>query len=95
MVAVVHSGGIETKYGHMSRIAAYAGERVRRGDVIGYVGSSGLATGPHLHFEVTRNGRPVNPLSVKEIRSGPGQLTGEKLAAFQGQLRALLVAGPS
>jgi hypothetical protein len=44
---------------------------------------------------VTRNGRPVNPLSVKEIRGGPGQLTGEKLAAFQGQLRALLVAGTS
>jgi murein DD-endopeptidase MepM/ murein hydrolase activator NlpD len=95
MVAVVHGGGLETKYGHMSRIAAYPGEQVRRGDVIGYVGSSGLSTGPHLHFEVTRNGRPVNPLSVKEIRGGPGQLTGEKLAAFQGQLRALLVAGTS
>jgi murein DD-endopeptidase MepM/ murein hydrolase activator NlpD len=95
MVAVVHAGGLETKYGHMSRIAAYPGERVRRGDVIGYVGSSVLSTGPHLHVEVTRNGRPVNPLSVKEIRGGPGQLTGEKLAAVQGQLRARLVAGGS
>ena len=94
-VMILHGGGLETKYGHMSRIAAHAGAQVRRGDVIGYVGSSGLSTGPHLHFEVTRNGRPVNPLSVKEIRGGPGQLTGEKLVAFQSQLRTLLLAGAS
>jgi murein DD-endopeptidase MepM/ murein hydrolase activator NlpD len=59
-VEIAHAGGIETKYGHMSRIAAYAGEIVRRGEVIGYVGSTGLSTGPHLHFEVMKNGRPVN-----------------------------------
>ena len=92
-VAIVHAGGIETKYGHMSRIAAYAGEVVHRGEVIGYVGSSGLSTGPHLHFEVIRNGRPVNPLSVKEIAGGPGELEGEKLIAFQNELRKLLLAG--
>ena len=80
-VAIVHAGGIETKYGHMSRIAAYAGEVVHRGEMIGYVGSSGLSTGPHLHFEVLRNGRPVNPQSVKEIAGGPGMLQGEKLTA--------------
>jgi murein DD-endopeptidase MepM/ murein hydrolase activator NlpD len=94
-VAILHSGGIETKYGHMSRIAAYAGESVRRGEVIGYVGSSGLSTGPHLHFEVMKNGRPVNPLSVKEIRGGPGQLEGQKLVAFQNELRKLLLVGAS
>ncbi len=92
-VQIVHGGGIETKYGHMSRIAAYAGELVHRGEVIGYVGSSGLSTGPHLHFEVMKNGRPVNPLSVKEIGGGPGQLEGAKLAQFQDQLRQLLLAG--
>jgi murein DD-endopeptidase MepM/ murein hydrolase activator NlpD len=91
-VAILHGGGIETKYGHMSRIAAYAGENVRRGDVIGYVGSSGLSTGPHLHFEVMKNGRPVNPLSVKAIAGGPGQLEGQKLVAFHNELRKLLLA---
>jgi murein DD-endopeptidase MepM/ murein hydrolase activator NlpD len=91
-VAIVHGGGIETKYGHMSRIAAYAGENVRRGDVIGYVGSSGLSTGPHLHFEVMKNGRPVNPMSVKAIAGGPGQLEGQKLVVFQNELRKLLLA---
>jgi murein DD-endopeptidase MepM/ murein hydrolase activator NlpD len=92
-VELVHAGGIETRYGHMSRIAAYPGEMVHRGDVIGYVGSSGLSTGPHLHFEVMKNGRPVNPLSVKEIAGGPGQLEGARLVAFQNQLRSILLAG--
>ena len=82
---------IETKYGHMSRIAAYAGELVHRGDVIGYVGSTGLSTGPHLHFEVMKNGRPVNPLSVKSIQGGPGQLDGAKLVAFHNELRKMLL----
>lgn len=92
-VAIAHAGGIETKYGHMSRIAAYAGETVRRGDVIGYVGSTGLSTGPHLHFEVMKNGRPVNPLSVKSIQGGPGQLEGAKLVAFHNELRKMLLVG--
>jgi murein DD-endopeptidase MepM/ murein hydrolase activator NlpD len=93
MVMIAHAAGIETKYGHMSRIAAYAGEVVHRGEVIGYVGSSGLSTGPHLHFEVTRNGRPVNPQSVKAIAGGPGQLEGAKLVQFQDQLRQILLVG--
>jgi murein DD-endopeptidase MepM/ murein hydrolase activator NlpD len=93
MVMIAHAAGIATKYGHMSRIAAYAGEVVHRGEVIGYVGSSGLSTGPHLHFEVTRNGRPVNPQSVKAIAGGPGQLEGAKLVAFQNELRQILLAG--
>ena len=92
-VAIVHAGGIETKYGHMSRIAAFAGELVHRGQVIGYVGSSGLSTGPHLHYEVLKNGRPVNPGSVTAIGGGPGQLRGEKLLAFHDRLRKLLLQG--
>jgi murein DD-endopeptidase MepM/ murein hydrolase activator NlpD len=93
-VEIAHTGGIDTLYGHMSRIAAHAGELVRKGQVIGYVGSTGLSTGPHLHFEVTKNGRPVNPASVK-LTGGPGHLEGEKLHAFQSELRGLLLAGNS
>jgi len=90
-VEIAHAGGVETRYGHMSRIAAYSGEQVHRGDVIGYVGSTGLSTGPHLHFEVMKNGRPVNPMSVKAIAGGPGQLQGAQLIAFHGELRKLLL----
>lgn len=93
-VQIAHSGGLDTLYGHMSRLVAYAGETVRRGEVIGYVGSSGLSTGPHLHFEVTKDGRPVNPLTVK-MGGGPGQLQGAKLQAFQDELRKLLLVGSS
>ena len=91
-VAIAHGGGIQTSYSHMSRIGVASGEAVRRGQVIGYVGSSGLSTGPHLHYEVYKNGRPVNPMSVK-LSGGPAQLQGEKLHAFQGELRKLLTAG--
>jgi murein DD-endopeptidase MepM/ murein hydrolase activator NlpD len=63
-VRLEHGGGLGTGYGHMSRIAVAPGTRVRAGQVIGYVGSSGLSTGPHLHYEVYRNGATVNPLSV-------------------------------
>lgn len=61
-----HDLGLETAYGHMKGYAKSvgAGSRVRRGDIIGYVGSSGLSTGPHLHFEVIMDGRQVDPLQV-------------------------------
>ena len=64
-VRVVHAGGIVTSYSHMSALAASPGEPVRQGQVIGYVGSSGLSTGPHLHFEVRINGQPVDPMTVQ------------------------------
>ena len=89
-VQIAHAQGLETTYGHMSRIAAHIGELVHKGEVIGFVGSTGLSTGPHVHFEVTRNGRPVNPMSVK-MSGGPGHLEGEKLHAFQSELRSLLL----
>ena len=62
VVIVDHGGGFATVYGHCSRLLVSDGERVGRGQVIARVGATGLATGPHLHFEVRINGHPVNPL---------------------------------
>jgi hypothetical protein len=65
-VRLRHNGKTETAYAHMSRFARnlYAGARVNQGDVIGFVGASGRATGPHLHFEVLLNGDQVNPTNI-------------------------------
>ncbi len=62
-VIINHGYGYETLYGHMSRIVARQGQKIKRGDLIGYVGNSGSSTGPHLHYEVRKNGNPVNPVN--------------------------------
>lgn len=61
-VVVNHGFGYETLYAHMVRIKARVGTRVKRGEVIGYVGTSGKSTGPHLHYEVHKNGTPLDPI---------------------------------
>jgi murein DD-endopeptidase MepM/ murein hydrolase activator NlpD len=91
-VQINHGGGLATGYGHMSRIAARPGQRVRQGQVIGYVGSTGLSTGPHLHYELYRNGRHVNPASVTFTQRA--QLSGDNLARFRAQLARLKAVKP-
>ena len=67
LVEVQHPNGYATRYAHLSRIAPgiVSGRPVRQGEVVGYVGATGLATGPHLHYEVRRKGQPVDPLLVQ------------------------------
>lgn len=63
MVDIDHGGGVVTRYAHMSSIAVSVGKNVERGELIGYVGSTGNSSGPHLHFEVIVNGRQLNPMN--------------------------------
>jgi murein DD-endopeptidase MepM/ murein hydrolase activator NlpD len=93
-VKLEHGGGLGTGYGHMSRIAVSPGQHVQAGQVIGYVGSTGLSTGPHLHYEVYQSGRTVNPLSVSfAFRAAPGVDKGE-LDAVKGKIAQLKGVAP-
>ena len=87
-VRLNHSAGMGTGYGHMSRIAVRSGQRVTRGQVIGYVGSTGISTGPHLHYELYRNGVAINPRSVSF--SVVQALSGGDLREFKAKLARLL-----
>lgn len=92
-VKLKHNGGLSSGYGHMSRIAVRPGTRVARGQIIGYVGSTGLSTGPHLHYEVWRNGAAINPkaLSFTEV----AQLSGQALRSFRARVSSLLAVKPA
>jgi len=61
-VVIQHGFGYESLYGHLSRMAVTPGQKVKRGEIIGYVGSTGMSTGDHLHYEVIKNGVKVNPI---------------------------------
>jgi murein DD-endopeptidase MepM/ murein hydrolase activator NlpD len=63
-IVVRHGFGLTTRYGHLSSFAAKTGQRVKRGDVIGYVGSTGRSTGAHVHYEILANGKLINPLQL-------------------------------
>ena len=87
-VRLNHAGGMATGYAHMSRIVARPGAHVRQGQVIGYVGSTGLSTGPHLHYELYRGGVAIHPRSVSFVTTA--QLAGENLKAFRARLASLM-----
>jgi murein DD-endopeptidase MepM/ murein hydrolase activator NlpD len=82
---------MSTSYSHMSRLVAEPGSFVRQGQLIGYVGSSGLSTGPHLHYEVYRDGTAVNPLSVR--LGSRALLEGQELERFKAHLAKLMSVG--
>jgi murein DD-endopeptidase MepM/ murein hydrolase activator NlpD len=92
LVEIAHSGKVVTRYGHLQRFAPdlKVGQRVEQGQLIGYVGSTGLATGPHLHFEFIENGVYVDP--QKAIRRGePGPpIPADQRQAFEAQIAPLL-----
>ena len=62
MVAIDHPGGMQTRYGHLSAFTVTSGHYVQAGTLIGYVGSTGDSTGPHLHYEIRINGQPIDPI---------------------------------
>lgn len=64
LVVIDHGYGLSTRYGHLSRFAVTPGQQIHRGDVIGYVGSTGRSTSPHLHYEILVNDRLTNPLRL-------------------------------
>jgi len=102
VIVLRHANGYTTRYAHLSRFAAgiRAGRRVRQGEVIGYVGATGLATGPHLHYELRRNGQPIDvrtaklpggPPVPKALRSEFEKVVEERFALLEGWVGS---AGP-
>ncbi len=87
-VFIKHANNIQTKYLHFTRRTVKKGQRVKQGQTIGYVGSSGLATGPHLHYEFLVNGVHRNPRTVSFPKAEP--LQGETLKAFQAHAAPML-----
>ena len=94
VVKLEHGQGMGTRYCHMVRTAVNRGERVRKGQVIGYVGSTGRSTGPHLHYEVYRNGRTIDPLTWKFAAPAVVTVDRSEQKAFQARLDAILKIRP-
>jgi murein DD-endopeptidase MepM/ murein hydrolase activator NlpD len=88
VVILRHNGQYSTVYGHLSRIAVRRGARVAQNDTIGYVGQTGWATGPHLHYEFKVAGQPRNPMSIALPAASP--VPAQQLAAFQAHAQPLV-----
>ena len=89
-VKLDHEGPYDTSYSHLSRVSVRKGQRIRQGDIVGYVGSTGLATGPHLHYQFWVNGKYVNPLTVPLPKGGEAVPQAER-RAFEAHRDALLL----
>lgn len=83
-VEINHGNAIETRYGHLSQIMVAPGQQVKRGDLIGLVGSTGRSTGPHLHYEVRIAGAPVNPLPFVADDGVMADASGQRTVALGG-----------
>ena len=86
-VEIRHSNGITTRYAHLSRYAKgmKSGKRIEQGEVIGYVGKTGLATGPHLHYEFLANGRQINP--TKAVMPPGPSITQSEIPEFMNVMQ--------
>ncbi|MFO7569234.1 MAG: peptidoglycan DD-metalloendopeptidase family protein [Smithellaceae bacterium] len=73
LIILSHRNGLQTYYGHLSRFASgmRSGKQVQQGDLVGFVGSTGISTGPHLHYEMRQNGAPINPTRFKPVAGAP------------------------
>ena len=91
LIIIKHPNGYQTYYGHCSRLLKKPGQLVEQGQLIALVGQTGVATGPHVHYEVRVNGKPINPNTVKKTRNKP--LNPDLLAKFKQEIqeRVLLV----
>ena len=83
MVHLRHANGVETEYLHLSAMAVHAGARVRQGELIGRVGSSGLATGPHLDYRLKKNGAFINPITAHRAMPPADPIPSTQMAAFE------------
>lgn len=87
MVVIRHNGTYQTAYAHMSALSVKPGQRVKQGQVIGRVGTTGRSTGPHLHFEVRQSGNQVNPSKIASMSVG-ARLSGRQMNAFKASFAA-------
>jgi murein DD-endopeptidase MepM/ murein hydrolase activator NlpD len=95
-VVINHANGLATRYYHLSRFAKglVAGKHVNQKEVIGYVGTTGLSTGPHLHFSVTKNGGFVDPMKIQVAREAPVANPRAYLDAIKARIAALQALSP-
>ncbi|MGH9142667.1 MAG: M23 family metallopeptidase [Vicinamibacterales bacterium] len=92
MVHLRHANGFETEYLHLSALSVHAGQRVRQGELIGRVGSSGLATGPHLDYRLRKNGTFINPITAHRAMPPADPVPPAQMAAFQAARERAMVA---